>query len=174
MRIWLSGPRLFRGLVRPGISFSLNELQRRKTSRRREVSKVSRLSGHFDSDPPSGKFAPRPDSDPPASPDDSNHLDSPDWIPVPQVEPLSVQLIAFVVAALAIFGAVALIAVLVMPAHAGTCVIHGDGSYTIESCENGSFTVWDSHGHKTQWGQPNAGFERYPDQPKPPVYPRRD
>jgi hypothetical protein len=31
MRIWLSGPRILGGLVRPGISFNLNELRRKAT-----------------------------------------------------------------------------------------------------------------------------------------------
>ena len=29
MRIWLSGPRILGGLLRPGISFNLNELRRK-------------------------------------------------------------------------------------------------------------------------------------------------
>jgi hypothetical protein len=41
MRVWLSGPRQFRGLIRPGISFSLDELSPRRPANRR------RLEGSF-------------------------------------------------------------------------------------------------------------------------------
>jgi hypothetical protein len=34
---WLSGPRLFRGMIRPGISFSLDELSRSRPSPRRQL-----------------------------------------------------------------------------------------------------------------------------------------
>jgi hypothetical protein len=64
-------------------------------------------------------------------------------------------------------------ALLMSPAHAGTCRVYRDGGNTVEQCDNGSFTVWDSHGRKQQWGIPNAGFERYPGQPQAPAYPRR-
>jgi hypothetical protein len=41
MRIWLSGPRILGGLLRPGISFNLNEL-RRKAPRPARLSAAER------------------------------------------------------------------------------------------------------------------------------------
>jgi hypothetical protein len=40
-------------------------------------------------------------------------------------------------------------------AHGGTCHMYQDGADTVQACEDGSFTVY---------GQPNAGFDRYPGQ----------
>ncbi|HEX4595952.1 MAG TPA: hypothetical protein VH157_16820 [Bryobacteraceae bacterium] len=37
MRIWLSGPRLFGGLVRPGISFALSELRKKPSRAKRRA-----------------------------------------------------------------------------------------------------------------------------------------
>jgi hypothetical protein len=63
---------------------------------------------------------------------------------------------------------------MITPAHAGTCRIYGEGTDTVEACENGSFIVTDQHGHRRVYGEPNAGFERYPGQGNRPVYERRD
>jgi len=60
----------------------------------------------------------------------------------------------------------------IMP-HAGTCRVYADGINTVEACENGSYTVTDRHGHKRVYGEPNAGFERYPGQEGRAVYERR-
>jgi hypothetical protein len=49
-------------------------------------------------------------------------------------------------------------------ADAGTCVNRQDGPDTVQSCDNGSFTVTDRHGRRRVYGTPNARFERYPGQ----------
>jgi hypothetical protein len=59
-------------------------------------------------------------------------------------------------------------------AHAGTCRIYGEGTDTVEACDDGSYIVTDQHGHKRVYGEPNAGFERYPGQGDRPIYERRD
>jgi hypothetical protein len=59
-------------------------------------------------------------------------------------------------------------------AHAGTRRVYADGGSAVEQCEDGSYTVTDSHGHKRVFAQPNAGFERHPGQPQSPVYDRRE
>jgi hypothetical protein len=56
---------------------------------------------------------------------------------------------------------------------ADDCHTH-DGTNTVEQCIDGSFTVTDPRGDKRVYGTPNAGFERYPGEPQPPVYERRD
>jgi hypothetical protein len=58
-------------------------------------------------------------------------------------------------------------------AYAGTCINRQDGTDTVQSCDNGSYTVTDRHGRWRVYGTPNAGFERYPGQAERPVY-RRD
>jgi hypothetical protein len=58
--------------------------------------------------------------------------------------------------------------------HAGTCRIYSEGTSTVEACENGSYTVTDKNGHRRVYGEPNAGFERYPGQGNRPVYERKD
>ena len=57
-------------------------------------------------------------------------------------------------------------------AYAGTCVNRQDGTDTVQSCDNGSYTVTDRHGRQRVYGAPNAGFERYPGQGEQPR--RRD
>jgi hypothetical protein len=59
-------------------------------------------------------------------------------------------------------------------ANAGTCRVYSDGPDSVESCEDGSFTVTDRHGHVRQYGVPNGGFERFPGQGEQPVYRRGD
>lgn len=59
-------------------------------------------------------------------------------------------------------------------ANAGTCQVYSSGGYSIEQCEDGSFTIWDRHGRKQQWGERNAGFNRYPAQPPRLAFPRRE
>jgi hypothetical protein len=49
-------------------------------------------------------------------------------------------------------------------AYAGTCVNRQDGTDTVQSCDNGSYTVTDRHGRRWVYGTPNAGFEHYPGQ----------
>jgi hypothetical protein len=57
-------------------------------------------------------------------------------------------------------------------ANAGTCRNYSDGTDTVQSCDNGSYTVTDRHGRRRVYGAPNAGFERYPGQGEQPR--RRD
>jgi hypothetical protein len=59
-------------------------------------------------------------------------------------------------------------------ADAGTCVNRQNGTDTVQSCDNGSYTVTDRHGRRRVYGTPNAGFEWYPGQGERPVYRRRD
>jgi hypothetical protein len=59
-------------------------------------------------------------------------------------------------------------------AYAGTCVNRQDGTDTVQSCDNGSYTVTNRHGRRRVYGTPNAGFERYPGQGGRLVYRRRD
>jgi hypothetical protein len=59
-------------------------------------------------------------------------------------------------------------------AYAGTCVNRQDGTDTVQSCDNGSYTVTDRHGRRRVYGTSNAGFERYPGQGERPVYRQRD
>jgi hypothetical protein len=79
---------------------------------------------------------------------------------------------AWVIFGFAIWGFISMVGC--MLAHAGTCRIYGDGTDTVEACEDGSFIVTDRDGHKRQYGEPNAGFERYPGQGERPVFERRD
>jgi hypothetical protein len=74
----------------------------------------------------------------------------------------------------AVAALAAAMALMTIPAHAGTWRAYSDGGNTVEACEDGTFTVWDSRGRKQQWGIPNAGFDRYPGQPQAPAYPRRE
>jgi hypothetical protein len=84
-----------------------------------------------------------------------------------------------IAAATILIGAAALViwwlaSFMITPSHAGTCRILGEGTDTVEACEDGSFIVTDQHGHRRVYGEPNAGFERYPGQGARPVYERRD
>ena len=58
-------------------------------------------------------------------------------------------------------------------ANAGTCHVYADGSDVVQSCDNGRYTVTDSHGRRRIYGTPNAGVERYPGQGERPVGERR-
>jgi hypothetical protein len=49
-------------------------------------------------------------------------------------------------------------------ANGGTCVNRQEGTDTVQSCDNGSYTVTDRHGRRWVYGTPNAGFDRYPGQ----------
>jgi hypothetical protein len=69
------------------------------------------------------------------------------------------QFISWAILALAVLGFLSL-----GGANAGTCVNRQDGTDTVQSCDNGSYTVTDRHGHRRVYGTPNAGFERYPGQ----------
>jgi hypothetical protein len=46
-------------------------------------------------------------------------------------------------------------------AHGGTCHVYQDGADTVQACED---PVTDQDGHRRVYGQPNAGFDRYPGQ----------
>jgi hypothetical protein len=83
---------------------------------------------------------------------------------------------AWIVFSLAIRGlgsGIILIAA-ISTASGGTCRIYGDNGYTVEACDNGSFETWDRYGRHRQYGIRNGGFERYPGQPRRPVFERRD
>jgi hypothetical protein len=68
-------------------------------------------------------------------------------------------LTARLIEALAVVGILTLISCAIQPAHAGTCRIYSEGSDTVESCTDGSFSVTDRHGHTRQYGEPNGGTE---------------
>jgi hypothetical protein len=84
-------------------------------------------------------------------------------VPLPPHSRLPIRTIL----ALAVWGFLSLGA-----AYAGTCVNRQDGTDTVQSCDNGSYTVTDRHGRRWVYGTPNAGFERYPGQAERPVYRR--
>jgi hypothetical protein len=45
---------------------------------------------------------------------------------------------------------------------------------SVTQCTDGSYVVTGPHGHVWQFGEPNAGFERFPGEPPRPVYERQD
>ena len=63
---------------------------------------------------------------------------------------------------------VVLVAAWLTSAHAGTCVNRQDGSAAVQSCSNGSYTVYHPSGRVEQWGHRNGGFDRYPGTYYPP------
>jgi hypothetical protein len=144
MRIWLSGPRILGGLVRPGISFALSELSKKPSRSRR-----------------GGNPAPEPELAAQAS-------------PAPEHVPLHARVIAWIILGFAIYGFLALIGCVGGGAHAGTCRYYQDGGYAVTSCEDGSFTVRGSDGKVRQYGERNGGFERYPGRGGAPAFERRD
>jgi hypothetical protein len=77
--------------------------------------------------------------------------------------------ISWAILALAVWGFLSL-----GGANAGTCRNYSDETDTVQSCDNGSYTVTDRHGRRRVYGTPNAGFERYPGQGERPVYRQRD
>jgi hypothetical protein len=112
-RIWFSGPRILFGLVRPGISFSLAELQKKKSSQHHAG-------------------APLPDEQQAPAAED------PPWA----------RIAAWVVWAFAIWGFLSMVGCMIVVANAGTCRIYGEGTDTVEACDDGSFSVTDRHGHQ--------------------------
>jgi hypothetical protein len=44
-------------------------------------------------------------------------------------------------------------------ANAGTCVNRQGGTDTVQTCDNGSYTVTDRHGRRRVYGTPNAGLD---------------
>jgi hypothetical protein len=83
--------------------------------------------------------------------------------------PLRTRMTIWVIYALALYG---LFCILAAAANAGTCRTFSDGPDVVTSCEDGSFTVRRPSGRAERYGEPNAGFERYPEQPERPVYRR--
>jgi hypothetical protein len=69
------------------------------------------------------------------------------------------RIISRAILALAVWGFLSL-----GSANAGTCVNRQDGTDTVQSCDNGSYTITDRHGRQRVYATPNAGFERYPGQ----------
>jgi hypothetical protein len=108
VRIWFSGPRLFGGLVRPGISFALNELSKKPSRSKR-----------------GGNPAPAPELAAPA-------------LPAHEHIPLHARIIAWTVWGFATYGFLALVDCVGGGAHAGTCRVYQDGAYAVTSCENGA------------------------------------
>src|SRR5262249_53178885 len=86
--------------------------------------------------------------------------------------PAHVRVATWAIVGLAVYGLYWLLAAAI--ANAGTCWNLGSGQDTVTACEDGSFTVTDPDGHKRVYGEPNGGFEKYPGQPKAPVYERRE
>ncbi len=78
------------------------------------------------------------------------------------IHPAVIILLGIATAFFIIVGALLFALILSPPAGAGTCR-HGSygGSYVV-SCDNGSVTVRRNGRITSQWGIPNAGFERYP------------
>jgi hypothetical protein len=59
-------------------------------------------------------------------------------------------------------------------AHAGTCRMYQDGGYAVTACDNGYVSATDSRGRRVEYGERNAGFDRYPGQGRRSVFERRD
>jgi hypothetical protein len=87
---------------------------------------------------------------------------------------LHARIVAWIVWGFAIYGFLALVGCAGGGAHAGTCRVFQDGAYAVTSYEDGTFTVRECDGHVRQYGEPNAGFERYPGQGVRPVFERLD
>jgi hypothetical protein len=146
MRIWLSGPRLF-GLVRPGISFALSEL-----------TKPSRRAKRCNAVEPTAEL------EPPREAVQSRLAEY----------PLHARIAAWVIWGFAIWGLISMVGCMFSGAHAGTCRYYSDGPDTVTACEDGTFAVRDRDGRVRQYGEPNAGFDRYPGQREQPVFERWD
>ena len=60
------------------------------------------------------------------------------------------------------------------PAYAGTCRTYADGANSVTEWRDGGtvtgFVVRGPDGRELTYGTPNGGFERYPDEPQPPIY----
>jgi hypothetical protein len=84
------------------------------------------------------------------------------------------RIAAWVIFGFAIWGFISMVGCVLSAAHAGTCRYYSDGGDSVVACDNGAYTVTDSHGRKRTYGDMNAGFERYPGQETRPVFERRD
>jgi hypothetical protein len=170
MRICFSGPRLFNGLIRPGVSFNLSELTRLfRRGRvgvqdwRREDVVVSRRGsqepGHLD-------MTVELSAEARARIAEGAHPE-----PAPKFEeyPLRDRIAAWIILAFAVYGFLSMIGCAINFARAGTCRYYSDGPDSVVACDNGAYTVTDSHGRKRTYGDMNAGFERYPGQEGRPV-----
>jgi hypothetical protein len=62
----------------------------------------------------------------------------------------------------AIWGLLSMVSCVISTADAGTCWTYADGPNVVSACENGAYSVTDSHGRARQYGEMNGGFERYP------------
>jgi hypothetical protein len=175
MRIWLSGPRILGGLVRPGISFSTYELARlwrrgrvAVQDLRREDVVVSRRGSrepghHLDMTVDlSGEARAR-------------LAEGARLEPMPRFPeyPLRDRLAAWVILGFAIYGFLNMLGCVLSAAHAGTCRYYSDGPDSVTACEDGSVIVRHQSGRVDRYGTPNAGFERYPGFEGRPVYERR-
>ncbi len=119
VRIWFSGPRLFNGLIRPGVSFALSELSK-KPSRAKH----------------GGDPAPAPELGKGHSP---AHFAA-------FFRALFWFLLSLTAWGLMLYGFLALVGCVGGGAMAGTCRMYMDGVYAVTSCEEGSFTVRDRDG----------------------------
>src|SRR5262249_36386584 len=88
--------------------------------------------------------------------------------------PLHVRIISWLVFGFAIWGFLSMVGCMFSTAHAGTCHYYSDGPDAVTACEDGSVIVRHRNGRVDRYGTPNAGFERYPGQPRRPVFERRD
>jgi hypothetical protein len=87
--------------------------------------------------------------------------------------PLHARVIAWVIWGFAIWGFLSMVGCMFSTAHAGTCHYYSDGADAVTACEDGSVIVRHRNGRVDRYGTPNAGFERYPGQPRRPVFERR-
>jgi hypothetical protein len=162
MRIWLSFPRILDGLVRPGISFNSSELTRLlhrgrvvvKDWRRGDLVVSRRGSqdpGHrldmtvdlsFDARARVAEGA-RLEPTPPRFPE----------------YPLRDRIAAWVILGFALWVFISMVGCVISVAHAGTCRYYSDGSDSVVACDNGAYTVTDSHGRKRIYG-PGPGLGR--------------
>jgi hypothetical protein len=88
--------------------------------------------------------------------------------------PLRVKVITLLIWLFAVYGFISFIAAFFSGAHAGTCHYYSDGPDAVTVCEDGSVIVRHRNGRVNRYGTPNAGFERYPGQPRRPVFERRE
>jgi len=136
MRIWLSGPRILGGLIRPGISFSLSELT--KPSRRKRGGELHDTIAKL--------------ADPTVTVNITRELrslqhgaDAPNADPSPAIEfakyPLRARIAAWGIFGFAIWGFISIVGCAINLAHVGTCHYYSDGPDSVTACEDGSVIV---------------------------------
>jgi hypothetical protein len=140
MRIWFSGPRILGGLIRPGFSISSAEIARafKKPIRAAQTEPEPWRIEH------------------------DRILAMQDSKEVVRALPRHTFWISWLILVLAIIGFFALVGCAITAAHAGMCWIYSDGTDGVTACQDGSYSVTDSHGRRRQYRIPNGGFERFP------------